>query len=100
MNNLEQENTFYEAHRDEFREKYYNKYLVIVGEKLHGVFDTFAEAAKTALANYEPCEFLIHRPSDEDRVIEITNIFSETEDEPASTFSYVGGEVKKFEYAC
>ena len=76
MEELERENAFYGAHRDEFREKYYNKYLLITGETLYGVYDKFAEAAKTALENFDPGKFLIHKPSDEDRIIEINPIIS------------------------
>jgi hypothetical protein len=39
---LEQENAFYIAHQGEFREKYLEKWLVIVGESLWGVYDMFA----------------------------------------------------------
>jgi len=33
---LERENKFYKEHQAEFREKYLNKWLVIVGESLWG----------------------------------------------------------------
>ena len=105
MEELERENAFYEAHRDEFREKYYDKYLLITGEELYGVYDKFADAAKTALDNYEPGDFLIHKPSDEDRIIEISpgisvfNPKSKYEKIDKGTITCVEGELKAFSYA-
>jgi len=68
---LEQENAFYDARQAEFREKYNDKWLVITGESLFGIYDKFADAAKTALAQLGSNEFMIHRPSDDGKVIEI-----------------------------
>lgn len=68
---LEQENAFYETHREEFRTKYYNKYLLIADGTLQGTYDKFAEAAKTALKDFGTKRFIIHRPADEDKIIEI-----------------------------
>jgi hypothetical protein len=73
---LERENNFYSAHQAEFKEKYPEKWLVIVGESLWGVFDKVSEAAKEALKNFEPGEFLLHRPADDNMVIEIGPITS------------------------
>jgi len=50
---LEQENAFYDAHQAEFKERYLDKWLVITGESLWGVYDKFADAVKDALANLE-----------------------------------------------
>ena len=68
---LERENAFYTAHQAEFREKYPDKWLVITGESLWGVYDKIADAAKAALGQLEPGKILIHRPSDDGKVIEI-----------------------------
>lgn len=68
---LERENAFYKANQAEFREKYLNKWLVIAGESLWGVFDKVSDAAKAALENFEPGEFMVHRPADDNIVIEV-----------------------------
>jgi len=68
---LEQENAFYDAHQAEFREKYFDKWLVITGESLWGVYDKFAGAAKDAVERLGQVDFMIHRPSDDGKVIEI-----------------------------
>ena len=68
---LEREDAFYTKHKDEFHEKYHDKWLVITGESLFGVYDTIAEAVETALPRFKPGEFMIRRPADDGRVIEI-----------------------------
>jgi len=68
---LEEENAFYDAHKEEFHEKYLNKWLVITGDLLWGVYDKFAEASKNALESLEHGKIMIHRPSDDGRVIYI-----------------------------
>jgi len=68
---FEIEELFYKAHQIEFREKYFDKWLVIVGASLWGVYDTIADAAKNALQHFEPGEFMIHTPSHDGMVIEI-----------------------------
>ena len=75
---LERENKFYMAHQAEYKEKYPNKWLVIVGESLWGVYDKVSDAAKEALQHFESEEFLIHRPADDDTVIEIGPFVSVT----------------------
>ena len=66
---LEQENAFYDAHQAEFREKYLDKWLVITGESLWGVYDRFAEAAKAAMKRFGQGGFMIHKPADDGKVI-------------------------------
>ena len=75
---LERENKFYMAHQAEYRQKYLDKWLVIAGESLWGVYDKVSDAGKAALQNFEPGEFMIHRPADDDTVIEIGPITSIT----------------------
>ena len=105
MKELERENAFYKTHRNEFREKYYNKYLLITGETLQGTYDKFAEAAKVAFENFEPGKFLIHKPSDEDRIIEIgpfistSNPVDNTDENNTSGIICVKGKLKEFSYA-
>jgi hypothetical protein len=71
---LEQENAFYDAHQSEFREKYLDKWLVISGGTLWGVYDKFASAAKAALEQFAQDSFMIHRPSDDGKIIEIPSV--------------------------
>ena len=66
---LEQENAFYAEHRAEFREKYMDKWLVITGRTLWGVYDRFTVAVETAMKNLRPGEFMVHKPADDGRVI-------------------------------
>jgi hypothetical protein len=68
---LEQENAFYKAHQAEFREKYLNKWLVITGASLFGVYDTTTGAVEATLGKFEPGKIMIHRPSDDGKVIPI-----------------------------
>ena len=58
---FERESAFYQSHKDEYREIYLEKWLVIAGESLWGVFDTLAEAVKAAFAQIKPGEFMIHK---------------------------------------
>ena len=48
MEELVKENAFYALHKAEFQEKYYDKWLVIVGDSLWGVYDKFSDAAQKA----------------------------------------------------
>jgi hypothetical protein len=68
---FEQENAFYKAHQAEFQEKYLDKWLVIVGDSLWGVYDTIKEAAKTAMQHFEPGEFMLHTPAHDGMVIHV-----------------------------
>ena len=71
---LEQENSFYELHQTEFREKYLDKWLVITGETLWGVYDKIADAARDAFKHLEPGKIMIHRPADDGKIIEIPSV--------------------------
>jgi hypothetical protein len=103
---LERENEFYMAHQAEFKEKYPDKWLVIVGESLWGVYDKISDAAREALQHFDGSEqFMIHRPADDDTVIEIGPFISVTrpgdsndeKTEPVTTAS--GGNLIAFPYA-
>jgi hypothetical protein len=101
---LERENAFYQAHKAEFHEKYLDKWLVIAGEELWGVFDKVSDAAKAALEHFETEEFFLHRPADDDMVIGVIPTISisrpgEDQEEPASVTSFTDGEPVKFQYA-
>ena len=102
---LERENKFYMAHQAEFKEKYLDKWLVIVGDSLWGVYDKFSDAAREALRNFEPTqEIMIHRPADDDMVIEMGPIASVIrpgieEDIPEPVTVASKGEPIVFQYA-
>ena len=100
---FERENKFYNEHKTEFFEKYLNKWLVIVGESLWGVFDKVSDAGKAALQNFEPGEFMVHRPADDNTVIEIGPIVSvhgeEQEEDIEAVMTISKGELVKFQYA-
>ena len=102
---LERENKFYMAHQAEFKEKYLDKWLVIAGESLWGIYDKVSDAGKAALQNFEPGEFLIHRPADDDTIIEIGPIVSvtrpgdEQEEDINSVTTIIKGEPAAFQYA-
>ena len=101
---LEQESAFYREHRDEYHEQFLEKWLVIAGASLWGVFDTLTEAAKAAFAKMEPGTFMIHRPADDDKILEIGPIIelhdpkeSQTED-PPSKLLVCDGELISYPY--
>ena len=102
---LEMENKFYMAHQAEFKEKYFDKWLVIAGESLWGVYDKVSDAAREAFQHFESEEFLIHRPADDDTVIEIRPFVSVTRpnDEQESVseplIAATNGELVIFPYA-
>ena len=102
---LECENRFYMAHQAEFKEKYPDKWLVIVGESLWGVYDKVSDAGKAALRNFEPGEFMIHRPADDNMVIEIgpiTSVIRSGEDKEETIESVItvsNGELVAYQYA-
>ena len=101
---LERENDFYMANQAKFKEKYPNQWLVIVGESLWGVFDKFSDAAKEALQNFEPGEFLIHKPADDGTVIELGPIVSVTRPDTSekndnSAMIVTKGEMVSIQYA-
>ena len=100
---LEQEGAFYIARQAEFQEKYPDKWLVIGGESLFGVYDTLHEAAESALGHFKPGEFIIHRPADDGRVIEIGPVLQYVENgqksRPAPAITIANGDLVAFPYA-
>ena len=105
MEELVKENAFYALHKAEFQEKYYNKWLVIVGSSLWGVYDKFSDAAQKAFQNFKPGEFMIHTPSQDDIVIQIAPFISTTHSDDNkdenldSGITATEGELIKFPYA-
>ena len=100
---LEREGAFYAAHKAEFHEKYNDKWLVIVGETLWGVYSTVAEATQKALEHFKPGEFMLHKPARDGIVIEVgpyfdTQSHGDVENlEQGMTFSE--GDLATFPYA-
>jgi hypothetical protein len=56
---LEKEQEFYERHREELREKYAGKEVVISGERIIGVYNSVGEAYEEAKKNLLPGSFLM-----------------------------------------
>jgi hypothetical protein len=54
---------FYKANRKDFVQQYENKFLVIKGEALVGVYDTRSQASDDALKNHAAGSFIIERPT-------------------------------------
>ena len=106
LKELERENIFYASHKLEYHERYYNKWLVISGDSLWGIFDKFSDAAQAAFQNFKPGEFMIHTPSHDDTVIQLGPVISETnptddlDEDIESGISATEGELVKFPYAC
>jgi hypothetical protein len=94
---FERENAFYEAHKTEFHEKYLNKWLIITGEALFGVFDTVKDAFTMAQERFEDEEFMLRRPADDDTVIEIGPIIDDGKD-ASGVMTIVQGDLVTYPY--
>jgi hypothetical protein len=58
---FEREKAFIEANKDTLRAKYPNKELVVVDERIVGVYDDVGNAYRDAIRTYEPGHFMIQR---------------------------------------
>ena len=58
---LENEFKYYLDHQVELVQKYNNKFLVIKGEQIQGIFDTKQKAYDDATSNFELGTFLIQQ---------------------------------------
>lgn len=56
---LEKEFTYYRKHQDEFVREYNGKIIVIVNEKVVGVYPNKIEAYLSSIKKYKPGTFLI-----------------------------------------
>jgi hypothetical protein len=56
---FEAENQFYQANRENLREKYLGKAIVIVGETIIGAYDSIGEAYKETLKTRKPGTFCL-----------------------------------------
>jgi hypothetical protein len=102
---LDRENQFYLANQTEFKEKYNNKWLVIVGESLWGVFDKISDAGKAVLEHFDSTQnVFIHRPADDNKVIEIGPITAESSPDdidvkPIPSMTVFEGDLVAYQYA-
>jgi hypothetical protein len=102
---FERENAFYDAHQAEFQEKYHDKWLVIAGESLWGIYDTLKEATQNAMKHFQPGEFMLHTPAHDGMIIEIgpnisTRYPGDTKrPQPNITVTVSDGELATFTYA-
>jgi len=104
---LERESIFYDAHQAEFREKYLRKWLVIAGESLFGVYDTPKNALAAAREHFKDGEFMLHRPANDDMVIEVGPMgvvhlhrpYDPEEPKPKPVITTSSGSLMKFAYA-
>ncbi|MDR1231561.1 MAG: hypothetical protein LBK61_09195 [Spirochaetaceae bacterium] len=99
---LERENAFYTEYQTEFQEKYPDKWLVITGASLFGVYGTLHEAVENALAHFEPGEFMLHTPADDGKVLEIGPIIQFANNgtpEPEYVKTFTSGDLAVFPYA-
>jgi hypothetical protein len=75
---FEKENDFYKAHIDEFRKKYLDKEVVIIGNRLIGVYDSLGTAYEEAAKSYTPGTFCIKHVYEHPQVIRIPMYFEGT----------------------
>jgi hypothetical protein len=54
---------WYKSRQGELVEQYNNKYLLICGNKVCGVYDTIDDAADAGEENYTPGKFIVQRCS-------------------------------------
>ena len=69
MAKLDREYEFYKGNKESLLPKYEGKFIVIVGEKVVGSFDTREEAIDEAVKDHKPGTFLIHKVCKEEEVI-------------------------------
>jgi hypothetical protein len=80
MPELETELAYYRAHRDEWLKSYRDRFVLVKGEKLIGVFNTQEEALRVGARSFGLNSFLIQRVTETDRPVDI----------PAYTFGLLG----------
>jgi hypothetical protein len=68
---LKRESAFYQARQVEFREKYLEKWLVIVGESLIGAYSTPKDAIEAVEDRFQMGQFMLHRPMDDGMTLEV-----------------------------
>lgn len=74
-NTLKKEQEFYNEHKNEYREKYLGKRILIYKNELKGAFDNFTDAYNFALLNkFTPNKFMIKKVTKEDKIVRITSV--------------------------
>jgi len=68
---LEQEISFFEQNRKEWFQLYPNKFALVKGQKLIGVFDTAQAATEQGVVSFGLDSFLIRRIEEHERIIKI-----------------------------
>lgn len=56
---FELENKYYNEHKEEYREKYLGKHIVIYGTELKGVYDNDGDAFNESVKTMKPGTFMI-----------------------------------------
>jgi hypothetical protein len=69
---LEREFEYFRTHQSEFSEKHANQFVVIVGEKTIGFFNTIAEAITNARKTYLPGTFFVELCSSDPAYYHVT----------------------------
>jgi hypothetical protein len=71
---FEREQKYYEEHREQLRDKYLGRHIVIYGEEVIGVYDTVGEAYRETAKTLRPGSFMIKeiRGGLEDEVISLS----------------------------
>jgi hypothetical protein len=68
---FEVENDFYKAYIEEFRSKYPEKELVIIGEQIIGVYDDVGKAYHETIKAHKPGLFCIKHVHEEPQLVRI-----------------------------
>ena len=66
---LEVESQFYEAMREEFVEKYPDRFVLIYGAELIGDFGTMSEAIDMGVRQFQAGPFLVRKSGDDELVL-------------------------------
>jgi hypothetical protein len=73
---FEKENAYYRAHLDEFRQKYMDKELVIIGDQLIGVYDGLSQAVFETRKTHERNTFCVKHVGEPDPSLTCYSIFN------------------------
>ena len=66
---LEVESRYYESKREEYVEKYPDKYVLIYGEGFFGAFNTMSEAIDEGVRKFGAGPFLVRKSGDDELVL-------------------------------
>lgn len=74
MDNLAVEITFYKDNKDEILKKYNGRYVVIVGNKIVGIYDKKEDAVLETMKDHEMGSFLVKHVTEEERVAILSRV--------------------------